>query len=260
MLFFWTNHFIIKKRIVFLQPYCQTCDGVSECRNLVAQQKNKKMKSTEVKAKLRTDLGKAANKKLRKEEMVPGVIYGGKENVYFYAYKNEFLKLVYTPEVFLVNVNVEGKNYFCFLQEVQFHPTTDAIIHVDFIEINEAEPIKIGLPVKLVGLSVGMQSGGKLKRNMRKLKVKALVKDLPEYIEVDITDLAIGQTIKVGTLNLENLEILDPKSNVIVMVKSARGVSAGMELEEDKEDAEDAVGTEGAEEAEGQAEDPKTEE
>jgi large subunit ribosomal protein L25 len=219
------------------------------------------MKSVEIKAKLRTNLGKSANKKLRKEEMVPGVIYGGAENIYFYAYKNEFTKLVYTPESFLINIDIEGKNYFCHLQETQFHPITDEIIHVDFIEIKETEPIKISLPVKLTGLSVGIKAGGKLKRNMRKIKVKGLVKDLPEFIEVDITHLDIGHSVKIDSLDIENLEILDPKSSVVVMVKSARGVASGMDLEEDEEGAEGET-TEGAEgeTTEGQTEDTKSEE
>lgn len=206
------------------------------------------MKHIEIKAKYRNDLGKSFTKKLRKEEQVPCVIYGGKKNVNFYTHENQFLNLVFTPNVYLVDLDIEGDKYFCYLKEVQFHPVTDKVIHVDFIEIQEDKPIKISLPINLIGQSIGVKSGGKLIKNMRKLKVKGLVKDLPDKVDIDISDLDIGQSIQVKSIEFENLEFLDVASNMIAIVKSARGVAAGMEIEEPKTEEEEVKEGEAKEE------------
>lgn len=213
------------------------------------------MKHIELKGKHRKDVGKNASKKLRKDGFVPCVIYGGEKNINFYAQINEFNHLVFTPHVYLVDIDIEGDKYFCYLQDLQFDPITDKVSHVDFIEIKEDVPVKISIPVQLVGQSAGVLSGGKLIRSMRKLKVKGLAKDLPDVLEVDISHLNIGQNVQVKELTFENLEMLDPSSSVVVMVKSARGVAAGMELEEDLEDeegeGEGEEGEEGADSADG---------
>ena len=196
------------------------------------------MKRIEINANYRTDFGKSYTKKLRKRGFVPGVLYGGEKLVHFEAFKNEFLKLVYTPEVLLIDLNIDGDKYFCYKQDIQFHPVNDSIIHIDFIEINEKEPIKISLPIEIVGQSVGIKAGGKLKKTMRLLKVKGLVNDLPEKIEVDITKLQIGQNIKVRQLSLTNIDFLDPSSSVVAQIKSARGVAALPGEEDETEESE----------------------
>lgn len=207
------------------------------------------MKHIEIKAKYRKEIGKSSSKKLRKDGQVPGIIYGGSKNINFYAHENEFIHLVYTPETFLVDLDIEGDKYFCYLQDLQFHPVTDKIIHIDFIEIQENVPIKISIPIKIVGKSVGEESGGKQISNMRKLKIKGLVKDLPDAIEVDVSHIDIGQSIQVKDISFDNLESLDGPSNMVVIIKSARGIATGMELEEDKEE-EVAEETEEGEEGE----------
>lgn len=217
------------------------------------------MKRFDIKASLRTKLRKSENNKLRKEGLVPGVIYGGEENVFFKVSEIELNKLVFTPKVYLINLDVEGKTYFCHIQDLQFDPVTDRIIHIDLMEISEKKPITLNVPIKIVGQSEGVKAGGKLLTNMRKIKVKALADNMPDELNVDITPLNIGQTIQIKELEFENLELLDPATNVVVMVKSARGVAAGMELEEDLVDEEAAEGEEQAE-GEEKAEDSTEEE
>lgn len=207
------------------------------------------MKSVDLKASLREDAGsKSQLNNLRKEGQVPAVIYGGKENLNFSVDEVEFLKIINTPDVHLVNLNMENKTVNAVIREVQFHPITDAPIHIDFMEVFEDKPIIIGVPVKFVGKSIGVLNGGKRREKLRKLIVKALPKNVPDEIEVDITKLRIGFGIKVEELNIENVEFMDHPKAVIVAVKTSR-----MALPEEEE-LEDEEGEEGAEGAEGAAE------
>ena len=187
------------------------------------------MKTIVVKGKIRENLGKKSSKKIRNEEHIPCVLYGGKENVHFSIFNNDFRHLIYTPNVYIVNIELNGNKYNTILKDVQFHPVTDNVIHADFLEIFEDKSITISVPIKLSGNSIGIKDGGKLRQKRRTLLVKALPKNLPDELDIDITDLDIGRTLKVGELNFENLEILDPNQSMVISIVSPRVVAKGME-------------------------------
>jgi len=189
------------------------------------------MKTIEISAQLRTETGKAGTKVLRKEGNVPCVIYGGGTVLHFHAPKNAFTGLVYTPDAHIVSIDIEGKKMRAILKDIQFHPVTDAIIHVDFIEISEKKPITINIPLKVTGNSPGVIAGGKLRIKARNLKVKGLVKDIPEFISVDISKVNIGQSIKVGDLSYHDIELIDSKKDMVLSVATSRGIAKTPEEE-----------------------------
>ena len=168
---------------------------------------------------------------LRKEGLIPCNIYGlavndGKpEAVSFTIPMTELRKLVYTPNIYLVNLTIDGKAHTAILKELQFHPVTDALLHVDFLEVTEERPITIGLPVKLVGLAQGVRDGGRMSLSLRKINVKAPYKSLPEHLDVDVTALKIGKSIKVGELSYEGLELVTGKDVVVCSIKMTRAAS-----------------------------------
>jgi len=184
------------------------------------------MKTLELKGSLRTDLGKKATKALRKQELVPCELYGGGENIHFSVSERALSKLIYTPEVFIVKFDVEGKVFSCVMREVQFHPVTDKPIHIDFFQIFEDKAFEVEIPIKVEGFAIGVQSGGKLAVGLRKLKVKALMADLPENLPIDVTELGLSKSIQVRELSYENLEIVNAKNAVVVQVKLTRAARA----------------------------------
>jgi len=189
------------------------------------------MKTFELKGNLRTDLGKKASDELRKKELVPCVLYGGGENVHFYTSVLALRDLVYTPHVYIVNLDIEGKKYQAVMREIQFHPVTDRILHIDFLQIFEDKPVVIDIPVKITGNSVGVKKGGKLKIAKRYLKVKALPKHLPDVLEVNTDDLDVGQHIRVNKLNFDNLTIINKPNELVVSVLTSRLVKEGAAAE-----------------------------
>lgn len=195
------------------------------------------MKTLLVKGQKRNSLGKKEAKLLRSQEIVPAVLYGAGEPIHFSVPFSELRQLVYTPGVFLINLDLDGTIYPALMQDVQWHAVEEQILHVDFLKIEENKKVKIDVPVKAVGLAKGIKAGGKLKINLRRLKVKALAKDLPDTIEINVTNLEIGQSIKVADLALKNVEILDKKSNVVVAVTITRAAksAAGTVVEEEEE-------------------------
>jgi large subunit ribosomal protein L25 len=195
------------------------------------------MKTLVVKGQKRNSLGKKEAKLLRSQKLVPSVLYGTGEPVHFAVPFSELRQLVYTPEVFLIDLDIEGTVYQAIMQDIQWHAVEEQALHIDFLKIEENKKIKIDLPVKIVGLAKGIKAGGKLKVNLRRLKVKALAKDLPDSIEVNVTKLGIGQSIKVGDLSLKDIEILDKKSNVVAAVtvtRAAKSASGAAAQEEDE--------------------------
>ncbi|HOO99559.1 MAG TPA: 50S ribosomal protein L25/general stress protein Ctc [Bacteroidales bacterium] len=180
------------------------------------------MKTIEIKGTLRNELGKKDAKMIRKEGNVPCVIYGGEENIHFHTHELSFNKLIYTHEAHLVNINLEDKEYHAVLKEAQFHPVTDKIIHVDFIRIQENKPVIINIPLTFTGESTGVKAGGKLIVKKRNLKVKGLAHDLPEELMIDVTNLKIAHSIKVGDLAFDKIELLDPKIATVVSVATSR--------------------------------------
>lgn len=194
------------------------------------------MKSIEIKGSLRTETGKKATRELRKSNSVPCVLYGinkdenGNQVATHFTVTNDGLRnLVYTPHIYVVDLNIDGKVVTAIMKDIQFHPVTDKILHVDFLQIDEANPIVMEVPVKLEGLAEGVKAGGKLALQVRKLKVKALYNLIPERLIIDVTSLGLGKTIKVGELNYEGLQILNAKEAVVCAVKltrAARGAQA----------------------------------
>ncbi|MFO8001553.1 MAG: 50S ribosomal protein L25/general stress protein Ctc [Marinilabilia sp.] len=192
------------------------------------------MQTIELKANKRDNLGKSATKQVRREGKVPCVIYGGEETLHVSALLKEFNKLVYTPNVHLVKLDVDGTVYDAIIQDIQYHPVSEDALHVDFLQIFEDKPITVEVPVKLKGLAPGVKAGGKLNLEKRKLKVKALAKDIPNFLEVDISKLGLGKGIQVGHLNFENLELLNNKNQVVVSVKLTRAARAAGQTEEEE--------------------------
>jgi large subunit ribosomal protein L25 len=180
------------------------------------------MKTIEIKGSIRKELGKKSSKQIRKAGNVPCVLYGNQENVHFSAHENSFKNLVYTHEAHLVKLVVEDKEYLAVLKDIQFHPVTDRILHIDFISVLDTKPVIINIPVKITGDSVGVIAGGKLSIKRRNLKVRGLAKDLPEYLQIDITDLKIHEGVKVGDLSYPGIELLDPKKSMVLSIATSR--------------------------------------
>ena len=193
------------------------------------------MKSITIDGELRTDLGSTPSNKLRKEERVPCVLYGGEKNVSFSAAVKQFKKLVYSPEFYRVDVKIGGDEYSCIMKDIQFHPTTDHIMHIDFQELTEGKHVITEIPVQLTGLAEGVKEGGRQILKIRKLKTKVLPKDLMEHIEINVTELGMNQSIKVGDLNISGYEFLNSLSAPIVTVETIRAMKEDRILEAEAE-------------------------
>lgn len=187
------------------------------------------MKSIEIKGTVRTETGKKATKELRKNGCVPCNLYGEArgENglpvaLSFTVTAAGLRNLVYTPDIYSVNLDIDGKQYTAVMRELQFHPVTDQLLHVDFYEVTPEKPIIMEVPIKLNGLAEGVRAGGKLASNVRKLKVRAPYTQIPERLNIDVTSLGLGKTIKAGELNFEGLELVTPASVVVCQVKMTR--------------------------------------
>ena len=198
------------------------------------------MKSVTINGKIRDELGKRTSRQARREGFIPCVLYGGKDVVHFMADEREFSKILYTPNVYIVKLNLGGKEYDSIIQETQFHPVSDKPTHLDFFEVSHDKKITIGIPVHCVGNSIGVRNGGNLRQNLRKLLVRAFIKDLPDDIEINIEELAIGSSVKVKDVESDVFEFIHKPGDVIVGVKTARAV-----IEEEVE--EEAEAEEGAE-------------
>lgn len=189
------------------------------------------MKEINVSGKKREDLGKKASKQLRKEGYVPCNIYGAAQAdgkpvaLAFAAPMSELRKVVYTPHIYVINLNIDGEDHTAILKELQFHPVTDALLHVDFYAVNDQKPITIGIPVKLVGLAQGVRDGGRMNLSVRKVSVTAPYQRIPEHLDIDVTNLKIGRSIKVGQLKFEGLEMATPKDVVVCSVKMTRAAN-----------------------------------
>ncbi len=196
------------------------------------------MKKVSLSGSLRGNVGKKDAKALRVAGKVPCVIYGGKEQVHFSVDETAFKPILYTPNSYLINVNVDGKEYLTVLQDLQSHPVSDHILHADFLELTPGHPVTIAVPIRVTGVSPGVLGGGKLVKKMRKLKISALIEHLPDDIEVSIAKLKLNQAVKVSNLKLANVEFLDVKSSVIVNVVSTRVVEGDIAADEVEESEE----------------------
>ena len=191
------------------------------------------MQSITIKGSQRESVGKVATKALRNAGKVPCVLYGGDKPVHFSADAKAFKPLVYTPNVYTATIELEGQTYAAVLQDIQFHPVNDSILHIDFYQLFEDKPVTMEIPVKLVGNSKGVMIGGALRHNVRKLKVKALPANLPDFIEADITELEIGNKLYVTALTNENYTFLHPENTVIAQVRMSRNAAKAAAAKEE---------------------------
>ena len=205
------------------------------------------MKSLAISVKERENVGKSSSKALRNQGKVPCVLYGGEKQVCFYAHENDLRKLVYTSDVFLVELDIEGQSTKCVMQEIQFHPVTDKILHIDFLEVFDDKEVTVEIPVILNGMSIGVRNGGNLLFRRNKIITRAIPADLPDAIEVDISELRIGQFIYIKDLRSEKYSFLAPDNAVVVGVKTARAaIEEEVEEEEGEAEGEEGATTEGS--------------
>ena len=187
------------------------------------------MKTIQINATARNEYGKKVAKHLRKEGKVPCVVYGLGEHMDITVSEDELRKLIYTPHIYIVELNIDGKIYPTVLKDAQYHPVKDNVLHVDFLRINEEKPVEIEIPVVLDGLAEGVRAGGKMNLRMRKLKVKGIFTNIPERLHIDVTNLGLGKAIQVGELHFDNLELTNAKNAVVCAVqltRAARGAQA----------------------------------
>ena len=187
------------------------------------------MKEIELKGTKRTETGKKATKLLRKEGLVPCNVYGEKkgenglpEALSLAVSMRDLRKIVYTPHIYVVNLIIDGESHTAVMKELQFHPVTDQVLHVDFYEVNDQKPITIGIPVKLNGLAQGVRDGGRINLSIRKINVTAPYQVIPEHLDIDVTSLQLGKSIKVGDLSFEGLELATPADVIVCSVKATR--------------------------------------
>lgn len=198
------------------------------------------MKSITIKGSKRESVGKVATKALRNAGMVPCVIYGGDTPVHFSAEELAFKNLVYTPNVYTATINVDGQKIAAILQDIQFHPVTDKILHVDFYQLFDDKEVTMEIPVKLTGTSPGVLNGGSLRFTNRKLKVKALPANLPDFVTADISKLKIGSKLVITSLFNEDYTFMHPENTVVVQVRTSRNASNVEDEDEETEETVDA--------------------
>lgn len=192
------------------------------------------MKTVSLSGSKRSNVGSKDAAALRSKGQVPCVIYGGKEQIHFFTDEKNFKNIIYTPDVCLVEVEVDGSKYKTILQDAQYHRVSDKLIHADFLELIEGKPVTMQIPVKLNGQSEGVKAGGKLILKMRKLKAKGLANALPDSINISIDNLQIGGSITVGEIKVEGVELLNAKNVTVVSVQSTRAVAADTAAKDDK--------------------------
>ena len=183
--------------------------------------------------KKRAEIGKKASRLMRKEGLVPCNLYGEKkgsnglpEAISFSIPFSELRKAIYTPNIYVINLDIDGEKHIAIIKELQFHPVTDAPLHVDFFEITPEKPITVGIPVNLVGLAAGVRLGGRMSLSIRQIKVTAPYKQIPEKLNIDVTNLEIGKSIKVGSLKFDGLELATPAEVIVCSVKMTRAAQA----------------------------------
>lgn len=209
------------------------------------------MKTASLSGSLRENVGKKAASSSRKSGSVPGVLYGGKEQTHFTVEEKSINKLVFSPDVFYIELDIDGKKVNCILQDVQFHPVTDRIVHIDLLEALPGKEVRVNLPLRTEGTAKGVMNGGRIATLFRRVPVKGLIDNIPEAVTVDISPLIIGSTIRVRDLNIEGCTILLNESVLLLSCKRTRLAVAIEDEEADAEGAEGAESAEGAEGAEG---------
>ncbi len=180
------------------------------------------MKTFELSGELRSDFGKKAAKALRKQDLVLCNLYGVGENTTFTVTNSDIRKLIYTPDTHIVVLTIAGKTCTAVIKELQFHPITDELLHVDFLQVTEDKPVTVEIPVQLTGHAEGVKAGGKLALEMRKLKVTGLYPNFPDRMVIDITNLGLGKRLQISDLSFENLTLANAKNAMVAQVKATR--------------------------------------
>lgn len=198
------------------------------------------MEKVSLSGSVRKNVGKKDAKLMRREGLIPCVVYGNKEQVHFSVKENDIKKIVFTPNVYLIDLDVDGKKVQAILKDVQIHPVTDRVLHADFQEVVEGKKVKVDIPIHIKGLSIGVKNGGKLVQNFRKLTAEALADNLPDIVDIDVTDVKIGGKIRVGEIDIQEVSFLNPEAAVVVAVQMARGAKDN----EDEVEAEAEVAAE----------------
>ena len=193
------------------------------------------MREFSINGSVRANLGKKATKEVRKNGLVPCVMYGEKRDenglpvaTHFVVNEKEINKIYFTPHVYLVNINIDGVEHKAIVKEVQCHPVKDNVLHVDFYEVVANRPIVVGVPIAPKGLAEGVRAGGKLMAMIRKINVKATYDLIPEKLDIDVTNLGLGKSIKVGALSFEGLELVTPKEVIVCTVKMTRAAMGAL--------------------------------
>lgn len=187
------------------------------------------MKTVSMSGSRRANVGKKDAKLHRAEGKIPCVVYGGKEEIHFVVNEKDFGPVIFTPYTHIVELDIEGSKHHTILQEVQYHPVSDKILHVDFFEIQPGKPVLVSVPVRIEGNSKGVMRGGKLQKKFRKLQLKALAANLPDEVVVNISDLDIDDMIKVEDIKIDKVQLLDNPGSVVVTVISTRAVETPAE-------------------------------
>ena len=201
------------------------------------------MKTLAISVKERQNVGKSNTRALRNQGNVPCVLYGGEKQVTFYAHENDFRKLVYTSDTFLVELDINGSQIRAIMQDIQFHPVTEKILHIDFLEVFDNKPVTVSLPVILEGVAIGVKNGGNLMFRRPKIVSKGLVSNLPDAITINIEHLKIGMFIYIKDIEVDGVEFLAPENSVVVGVKTARAAIEETVVDEENEEV---AGVEGS--------------
>lgn len=206
------------------------------------------MKTLALKVEERKEVGKKSTKKLRTENKIPGVLYGNGSNLHFSVEEGKLKPLIFTPDSYIVELDINKKVEKAILKDVQFHPVQDNILHIDLIRIDDKHPIEIQVPLRVAGLAIGVQNGGNLMVPDKKIMVRALINKLPDFLEIDVTDLDINDNLKVRDLSFENIELVERDNKVIAQVKMTRAVLSVQEeeLEDEVEEGEETEATDGS--------------
>ena len=183
------------------------------------------MKSISLSGSSRKNVGKKDSKQIRKEGLMPAVIYGGSEQHHILLPEKEFAKVIFTPETYVIDITIDGKTIKTILKDVQYHPVSDIALHADLYEINETKPFTVSLPIRLVGTSKGVLRGGKLQQRMRRLRVSGLLHNLPDFIEIDVTEVDAGMAIRIEDIQYDGLTMIDAKRNIVIDLKASRAMT-----------------------------------
>ena len=209
------------------------------------------MKTLAINVKEREKSGKSNTRALRNQGNVPCVLYGGEKQVCFYAHENDFRNLVYTPDVYVVELSIDGSIKKCIMQDIQFHPVSEKILHIDFLEVFDDKPITLSIPVILEGLAIGVRNGGNLMFRRRKIITRGLLNAMPDNIKINIEHLKIGDFVYIKDLEIEGCEFLAPDNSVVVGVKTARTAIEEETEDEDEEESGESSETKSEENSEG---------